>query len=45
VTGTTGMGEEVWADRLDATIGSTRDSADSLEVFVRSPSGWKDWER
>jgi hypothetical protein len=45
VTSTAGMGEEVWADRLDAAISSARDRADSLEVLVRSPSGWKDWER
>lgn len=44
VTGTTGVGQEVWADRLNAAVIGTGDSADSLEVFVRSPSGWKDWE-
>ena len=38
MAGTAGVGEEVRADRLNASLDSTREGADGLEVFVSSPA-------
>lgn len=45
VAGTTGVGEEVRADRLDGALRRGADLADGLEVLLGGPTLGEDWER
>lgn len=45
VAGTTGVGEEVRADRLDGALRRGADLADGLEVLLGGPAFGEDWER
>lgn len=44
VAGSSGVGEEVRADRLDAALDSLRELAEGLEIFLGSPSAGKSGE-
>lgn len=44
VSSSTGVCEEVWADRLDVAAGGRRDGADRLEVLLGRPSFSKGWQ-